>query len=106
MKVNFFYLCIGTLIALLLAYWVFNVAEGDENDKISGICSAVCFLGTLIPLFSIDHKAPRIGVNLRVLSAVFFFLKIIRAYRLAFIFKICQNIVQMHISKDLYIIMI
>lgn len=77
MKVNFFYLCIGTLIALLLAYWVFNVAEGDENDKISGICSAVCFLGTLIPLFSIDHKAPRIGVNLRVLSAVFFLLFLI-----------------------------
>ena len=77
MKVNIFYVCISTLIALLLAYWVFNVAEGDENDTISGACSAVCFLGTLIPLFGIGHKSSRVTINLRVLSAAFFVLFVI-----------------------------
>jgi len=77
MKVSIFYLCIGTLIALLLAYWVFSVAEGDKNDTISGICSAVCFLGTLIPLFGIGHKSSRVAINLRVLSASFFVLFVI-----------------------------
>ena len=77
MKVNIYYLCVGTLTALLLAYWVFNVAEGDNNDTICGACSAVCFLGTLIPLFGIGHKSSRISVNLRVLASVFFVLFVI-----------------------------
>jgi hypothetical protein len=77
MKVNIFYLCIGFAIALILAYWVFSVAEGDKNDTISGVCSAICFMATLIPLFAIAHKSSRIAVNLRLLAAVFFVLFVI-----------------------------
>ena len=80
MKVNIFYLCIGFAIALLLAYWVFSVAEGDKNDTISGVCSAICFLGTLIPLFGIGHRSSRIAVNLRLLSAAFFVLFVISQF--------------------------
>jgi hypothetical protein len=77
MKVNIFYVCIGIAMALLLAYWTFNIAEGDENDVICACCSGVCFLGTLVPLLGICHKSSRIAVNLRVLSAVFFVLFVI-----------------------------
>ncbi len=77
MKVNIVYACIGVLIALLLAYWVFDIAKGSENDVICGVGSAVCFMGTLIPMLGIGHQSSRISVNLRILSAVFFFLFIV-----------------------------
>ena len=77
MKTNFFFICISTLIALLLAYWAFYIAEGKENDVVCGVCSALCFLCTLIPTFGISHEYPRISTNLRVLSIVFFLLFVV-----------------------------
>lgn len=77
MKVNVFFFCIGSVMALLLAYWAYSIAEGQANDIICGIGSAICFMGTLAPMFGISHKASRIDVNLRVLSAVFFLLFLI-----------------------------
>ena len=72
MKVNAVYTCIGSLMALLLAYWAYDIAEGKENDVVCGVCSAICFMGTLIPMLGIGHDSSRISVNLRILSAVFF----------------------------------
>ena len=84
MKVNVFFVCIGTLIALLLAYWTFDIAKGKENDVACGVCSAVCFMGTLIPMLGINHESSSISVNLRVLSAVFFLLFIMSHFCFAF----------------------
>ena len=77
MKVNIVYTCIGTLIALLLAYWAFDIAKGNENDVVCGVGSAVCFMGTLIPMLGIGHESSRISVNLRVLAAVFFLIFVV-----------------------------
>lgn len=77
MKVNVFYVCIGALIALLLAYWAFDIAEGKENDVICGVGSAICFMGTLVPMLGIRHESSRISVNLRVLSAAFFLIFVV-----------------------------
>ena len=89
MKVNFFYSCIGALIALLLAYWAFDIAKGKENDVICAVCSAVCFIGTLVPMLGIGHESSRISVNLRVLSAVFFLLFVVSHFCFAF-FGVCM----------------
>jgi hypothetical protein len=74
MKVNVFLTLICVLLALLLGYWAFNIAKGQENDKICGICSVVCFAGTLIPMIGLKHESSRIDANIRVLSLVFFIL--------------------------------
>ena len=74
MKANIFLCGISTLIALILAYLAFFIAEEKENDIICGIGSALCFLCTLIPVLGISHKSPRIATNLRVLSTMFFLL--------------------------------
>lgn len=72
MKVNIFLACISTLLSLLLGYWAFSIAKGMENDIVCGVCSTVCFMGTLLPMLAISHEWGRIGVNLQVLSAVSF----------------------------------
>lgn len=77
MKVNIFFACISTLLALLLAYWAFSITQGQENDIVCGVCSALCFAGTLVPMLAISHESRRIGVNLQVLSAVFFVIFVI-----------------------------
>ena len=77
MKANVFFVCISTLIALLLAYLAYHIAEGKENDIVCGVCSALCFICTLIPVLGMSHKSPRISVNLRVLSIVFFLLFVV-----------------------------
>lgn len=83
MKVNIFFICIGTLIALLLGYLAFYVAEDKENDVICGVCSALCFICTLIPILGISHKSTRISINLRVLSVVFFLLFVVSHFYFA-----------------------
>jgi hypothetical protein len=83
MKVNVFFFGIGIVMALLLAYWAFSIAEGQANDKICGIGSAICFMGTLIPMLGIGHDSSRISVNLRILSAVFFLIFLVSHFCLA-----------------------
>ena len=41
MKVNAVYTCIGSLIALLLAYWAYDIAEGKENDVVCVVLYAL-----------------------------------------------------------------
>lgn len=89
MKANFFFICISTLIALFLAYLAYYIAEGKENDVVCGVCSALCFLCTLIPTFGISHKLPRISANLRVLSIVFFLLFVVSHFCFA-AFGVCM----------------
>ena len=77
MKVNAFLTVISVLLALLLAYWTFNIAQGQENAAVCGVCSVVCFMGTLVPLLAIKHESGRISTNIRVLSLVFFLLFVV-----------------------------
>ena len=77
MKVDAFLTVISVLLALLLAYWTFNIAQGQENATVCGVCSVVCFMGTLVPLLAIKHESGRISTNIRVLSLVFFLLFVI-----------------------------
>lgn len=63
---------ISILLTGLLAYWIYDTANGCENDVVCGIFSTVCILVTLIPLVGLQYENARIGVNIRVVSGIFF----------------------------------
>ena len=77
MKVNYFFILIGALIALLMGFWVFSIAEGKDNDMLCGVCSTVCFLSTVIAMLAVKPDSARMAVNLKVLSTVFFLLFVV-----------------------------
>lgn len=72
MKVNIFLTSISIALAALVGYLAFNIASGDENDVVCGIGSAICFAITLIPTMGLQYKSGRLGVNIRILSVIFF----------------------------------
>lgn len=71
MKVNVFLMFISIALTSLLGYWIYDTANGDENDVLCGICSSVCLLSTLVPAIGLQYEEGRIGVNVRVLSSLF-----------------------------------
>lgn len=72
MKANIFLTLISIMLAMLLGYFAYNVASGDENDIVCGIGSSICFAATLIPTMGIQYESGRLGTNIRMFSALFF----------------------------------
>lgn len=72
MKINVFFSLISVALACLIGYLAFNVVKGEANDVMCGICSFVCFAATLIPTMGLQYESSRLGVNIRVFSAIFF----------------------------------
>lgn len=72
MKINVFLSFIALALAGLIGYFVYNVAEGKENDVVCGIGSGICFLATLIPALGCSFESSRLGTNIKVLSGLFF----------------------------------
>ena len=72
MKANAFLLLISVVLAALLGYLTYNIAEGKDNDIVCGIVSTICFLTTLAPMFGIQYDSSKVGINIRALSISFF----------------------------------
>ena len=77
MKVNVFLSFVSMAITALLGYWLYDIAKGDENDILCGICGSICLLPTLVPNIGLQYEKGRIGVNVRVLSILFFIIFLI-----------------------------
>ena len=71
MKANPFLTFISVMLAALLGYLAFNVANGEENDVICGIGSCICFAATLIPTMGLQYEAGKVSVNIRVFWSIF-----------------------------------
>lgn len=71
MKINFFLTFISIALTGILGYWIYEIAKGQENDLICGICSSICLLTTIIPAMGLMYDSGRIGANIRVLSFLF-----------------------------------
>ncbi len=71
MKINVFLTAVAVIIAVLIGYYAFSIAEGNENAAICGVCSSLCFVGTLIPIIGLQYSDSRLGVNIRMCSALF-----------------------------------
>lgn len=72
MKANIFLTLISVTLAALVGYLAFSVAEGQENDYVCGIGSALCFVATLVPMMGLQYESGRLGANIRVFSVLFF----------------------------------
>lgn len=80
MKVNVFLTSLCILITVLISYLVFYVAEGGENDVLCGIVSGICIAATLVPMMGIQYESGRQGINIRIFSALFFFIFLISQF--------------------------
>ena len=74
MKANIFLTGISILLAILAGYLAYSIAEGRENDVICGFVSTVCFAATLVPVIGIQFDSIKLGVNIRTLSVLSFFI--------------------------------
>lgn len=83
MKINYFNLAIGLALALLLAYWVWDIAYGRENHIVALIGSFISFTISLFPMMGIRYENSRIAVNVRSASAVFFLIMLINNFGFA-----------------------
>lgn len=83
MKVNVVLTVLSVVISLLLGYAVYSVAGIDPKALLAGICSAACFMCTLIPAFGIRYETMGMSVNLRVLSMVAFVVMLISHFSFA-----------------------
>lgn len=72
MKVNVVMSAIGAALALLLGYLCFCVADGKENAILCAIGSVVCFIATLVPAFGFKFESGRMGVNVKIVSLLYF----------------------------------
>lgn len=72
MKINVFLSAISVVLASLIGYFAYSVAEGNEHDALCGIGSTICFIATLIPTMGLTFESGKVGVNVRVLSVLFF----------------------------------
>lgn len=77
MKANIFLTMISLLLALLVGYLAYNIAEGKDNDVLCGIGTSVCLVATLVPMMGMQYESGRLGTNIRILSALFFFMFLI-----------------------------
>ena len=84
MKANAFLTLISIVLAGLFGYWVYSVAEGKEQDILCGICSTICFLSTVIPIVGFKYESGRMGVNVRILSGLFFIAFLISHFLFAY----------------------
>ncbi len=65
------------MLALFIGYLSYNIAEGDAYDWLCGLGTFICMLVTLIPAISLHYETGRLGINVRVLSGLFFVLFLI-----------------------------
>ncbi|WP_019969206.1 hypothetical protein [Segatella maculosa] len=77
MKANMFLVTISIALSALIGYLAFNVAEGKEHSEVCGWGSTICFVVTLIPMIGLHYDSGRLGVNVRVCSALFFIMFLI-----------------------------
>jgi len=72
MKVNVFLTIVSVLLALTIGYLAYHIAIDDDNSVICGFGSSLCFIATLIPVIGLQYTSGRLGINVRVFSALFF----------------------------------
>ena len=72
MKPNIILTIISILLASLIGYLAFNIAEGKDNDALCGIGTSICLIATLVPTIGLQYVNGRLGTNIRVLSSLFF----------------------------------
>lgn len=92
-KFDLTYSILAVAGAILIAIANHSLAETDPNGDIAGLGSLVCYAIPLVLLLGSKHKESSINANLRVLSALFFFILLVSN----FTFSICGVIMPYYI---------
>ena len=83
MKANVFLTVIAVLLSALFGYFAYYIAEGAANDMLCGVGSALCFAAALIPAMGLQYGNGRLGVNVRLMSVLFFIVFLISQFSFA-----------------------
>ena len=71
MKANVFLTMISVILALLIGYLAYTIAEDKANDSLCGVGTSLCLIATLVPTIGLQSASGRMGTNIRVYSALF-----------------------------------
>ncbi|MBR1625977.1 MAG: hypothetical protein IJ681_02410 [Bacteroidales bacterium] len=76
MKVNWLYSIIAVCITALLAYGLYSISKSTDNSIIA--LGSFFFMGIpLVMAMGVKSRGSRITTNLKVLSAIFFFIALV-----------------------------
>lgn len=77
MKANIVLIIVSLVVGTLVAYAFYSLASAEDTKMLLTIGSGLCFCLTLSASIGIAFENKRAGVNIKVLSVVFFILLLI-----------------------------
>lgn len=77
MKLKAFPLALSLALAGLLGYFIYYITKSADCDLLWGVGATICFAITAIPILGTQYESARQGLNLKVLSGIFFIIFVI-----------------------------
>ena len=77
MKLKAFPLALSIALAGLLGYFIYYITKSADYDLLWGVGATICFAITAIPILGIQYESARQGLNLKILSGIFFIIFVI-----------------------------
>lgn len=72
MRLKAFPLALSLALAGLLGYFIYYITKSADYDLLWGVGATICFAITAIPILGIQYESARQGLNLKILSGIFF----------------------------------
>lgn len=77
MKLKAFPLALSLALAGLLGYFIYYITKSADYDLLWGVGATICFAITVAPTLGIQYNSARQGLNLKILSGIFFIIFVI-----------------------------
>lgn len=77
MRLKAFPLALSLALAGLLGYFIYYITKSADYDLLWGVGATICFAITVAPILGIQYNSARQGLNLKILSGIFFIIFVI-----------------------------
>lgn len=77
MKLKAFPLALSLALAGLLGYFIYYITKSADCDLLWGVGATICLAITVTPILGIQYESARQGLNLKILSGIFFIIFVI-----------------------------
>lgn len=77
MRLKAFPLALSLALAGLLGYFIYYITKSADYDLLWGIGATICLAITMAPTLGIQYESARQGLNLKILSGIFFIIFVI-----------------------------
>lgn len=77
MKLKAFPLALSLALAGLLGYFIYYITKSADCDLLWGFGATICLAITVAPTLGIQYESARQGLNLKILSGIFFIIFVI-----------------------------